>query len=135
MPRKLTNRNLELQAEIFGRYLLKKSPNKAAKALYIKAILNNAGLLDNKDQKLLKFVERHPRSIGLVDSGLPFLKPHSEVRRRLYIMFAILEASPQYYNHFLPRERSPFYGIFVLYAGARAILKAGFGILLVRLVA
>ncbi len=45
--------------------------------------------------------------VGLLDAGLAVADPHSELRRRLYLMFAILESSPEYHELFLPPRPRP----------------------------
>lgn len=123
---------LEQEALIFSRYLIGREPNEQAVRLYIAAF--GAGRPDNTDKKLLNFMSKHPRSIGFIDGGLVFHNPDSEARRRIYVMLAILEASPEHYDLFLPKERSPIYIAVVFYSGFRAIIKAALGIALVKVI-
>src|SRR6266567_3076942 len=101
---------LEKEARMFTRYLIHRDANSQAIQLYKVAMSNSKP--DTTDKKLLNFMVLHPGSIGFIDAGLVFHNASSEARRRLYVMLAILEASAEYYDLFLPRKRSPFY-IFV----------------------
>jgi hypothetical protein len=121
------------EARLFTRYLIHRDANPQAIRLYEAAMSDSK--LDNTDKKLLNFMVSHPGSIGFVDAGLVFHNSTSEARRRLYVMFAIIEASPEYYDFFLPKKRSPFYILVIVYSGIRAIIKAGLGLLLVKAIA
>lgn len=125
----------EHEAEIFGRYLLGLSPNHTVKKLYNHAIQATSPTITASDKKLLTFVLKNNRSIGLVDSGLAFLNPGSELRRRLFILFAILESDPEYADHFLTRKCNPIYLIIVVLSGVRAVIKTILGSLLIKIIA
>lgn len=124
---------LEKEARLFTRYLIGKDADSQSIQLYKTAIDNSKP--DKADKKLLDFMVSHPGSIGFIDAGLIFHNSSSEARRRLYVMFAILEASSEYYDSFLPEKRGPFYIFAIFYYGARAVIKAGLGLVLVKVIA
>jgi hypothetical protein len=119
-----------VQANLFTRYLVKRDADGITHQLYRNAA--KRGTLDKNDARLLDFVVRHHWAVGLVDAGLIFYKPESEVRRRLYMMLAILEANPSYADKFLPRKRNPLYLLVLGLIGCRAIFRIAVGSLLVR---
>jgi hypothetical protein len=123
---------LEKEARIFTHYLIGRNANAQAIQLYKDAMNNSKP--DEADRKLVDFMTAHPASIGFIDAGLVFHNASSEARRRLYVMFAILEANSEYYDLFLPKKRSPWYVFVIGYSGLRAVLKAGLGLLLVKVV-
>ncbi len=41
-------------------------------------------------------------AMGAIDAGLALVKPSSTIRKRIFIMLSILEASPHHTGHFLP---------------------------------
>jgi hypothetical protein len=124
---------LEEQARIFTRYLIRRDVTSQAIQLYKSAVSDSK--LNEVDKKLLSFMTAHPRSIGFIDAGLVFHNASSEARRRLYVMLAILEASIDNHDLFLPKNRSPLYVLVVFYSGTRAMIKTAVGLLLVRAVA
>lgn len=124
---------LEQEARTFTHYLIHRDANTPAIQLYKDAMSTSQP--DSSDQKLLNVMVSHPRFIGLIDAGLVFHNDASEARRRLYVMLAILEANPEYYDFFLTKKRSPWYVLAVGYCGARAIIKAGLGLILVKVIA
>jgi hypothetical protein len=124
---------LEQEARLFTRYLIHRDVDPQAIRLYRAAMADSKP--DKADKKLLDFMVSHPWSIGLIDAGLVFHNSASEARRRLYVMFAILEASPEYYDLFLPAKRSSLYIFVIFYASIRAVIKAAVGLLLVKAIA
>ena len=123
------------QARVFGRYILGRQPSAQVIALYKAAMAANQGSQERREQKIVMFAQEHPWSIGLLDSGLALTEPHAELRRRLYVMFSILESMPQYHDYFLPKKRSPWFSVAIVGAGIRGVCKAALGVLLVRVVA
>jgi hypothetical protein len=123
---------LQNQAQIFGRYLVGTQPDKRAVDLYVKAMTGTNA--KGADATLLQYLQKHPRSVGLIDGGLALVSPQSEVRRRLYIMFAILEASPAYVDKFLPQDRSKLYALHIIGVGIRAAFRGVIGMIIVKIV-
>ena len=117
--------NFKQEAEIFGKYLLNgKIPDAKSISLYVDAMNMKPVSAIGKDEKILKFILRNPRFIGMIDGALAFSKRKSIVRRKILFMSAILETRPEYAQLFLQKERSWFYNIYIFWVGFRAILKA-----------
>jgi hypothetical protein len=123
---------LEREAQVFGRHFIREQPTLQVIELYVRAMKHASSTPDKTERKLLNLMVHRPWTIGLVDSGLAVTNAQSEVRRRLYVMFAILESVPEYADKFLPKKRSPLYALFVLYACARSVVQAVIGIVLVK---
>ena len=112
------------EAETFGRYLLDgKIPNEKSISLYIEAMHIRPAAAIGRDKKILAFILKNPRCIGMIDSALAFSKKKSIVRRKLLFMTAILETQPEYAELFLPQERKWSYNLFIFWVGCRAVLK------------
>lgn len=127
----MTSGDVEYEALIFGKYLLKKTPNTKAIKLYVDAI-ENINDVTMHSVKSIQFVCEHPKLLRLVDSGLAIIEPESELRRRLYMMFSILESSSEYHTYFLPRKRSSFYVLVIGITGISAVVRAVVGVIIVR---
>lgn len=113
------------EAEVFGRYLLGgKSPNAKSISLYIEAMTLRPASAIGRDEKILRFVLKNPRVIGMIDGALAFSKKKSIVRRKILFMSAILETQPEYAELFLPQERGWFYNVYIFWVGFRAVMKA-----------
>jgi hypothetical protein len=123
----------EQEADLFGRYILKRLPSDSSKQLYMKAITTSV-LESDKDKKLILFIHGNPWSLGLIDSGLAFIMPYSEIRKRIYIMFSILECNPEYADNFLSKKRNPFYILVILFSGVRGVLKGLLGSMIIKII-
>lgn len=124
--------DLGLQAQVFSNYLIKDAPCPKAVELYIKRLQKEETTITARDTRLLKLCLKHPLLVGYIDAGLALIRPYSDVRRRIFIMFAILESMPEHSNHFLPHRRNPFYIIPVIGMGLRSILRSLGGIILIK---
>jgi len=79
-------------------------------------------------------MHKHPHLIGSIDAALCIADQNSEVRRRIYVMFSILEATPEFADAFLPKAHSGWYIFAVGYYGVRAVCKTIFGLVIVKVV-
>ncbi len=100
---------LTREAIAFTRYLISEDVDAQSIELYSKAQQKlNITLSENEDQRL-NFMLNHAFIIGMIDGALALQSPQSGIRKKIYIMLAILESDPNYAKHFLPQEqRSPF---------------------------
>lgn len=129
------NAALSQEAEALGRYLLGKPPGEKAVALYVAANEKKPIRLSPREEKVFRFLVKHRWSAGLIDSALGFSKAaQGGIRRKILYMSAILETQPEYAELFLPKERSWFYNLFIFWVGARAVLKAMAGKVLLLLI-
>jgi hypothetical protein len=75
---------------------------------------------------------KHPFLLPYLDAHDAFFRPNSELRQRLYLMFSILEASPDFADSFLPRKHSTWYIITIGAYGLRGIYRLIVGTVLVK---
>jgi hypothetical protein len=92
---------LETESLAISQYLLAVRPGRDLVQRYRDA---NAELCPEQpawqDRAMLDFVRRHPRSLPLFDAASGVLRPHSLLRRKILVMMAILETTPQFAAHF-----------------------------------
>lgn len=129
--------DLRREAVWLARYLIDAKPSDALVERYIRA---NAKVLTEpptvRDVAVLAFVHRHPWSLGLLDAGTAFTRGAPLLRRKLVVMMAILEATPEHIDETAPVTDS---GIPLLVwrlgrAGAKAAAKLVLGTALAALV-
>lgn len=99
---------LEVEARLFGRCLVGRVPSQALIDRYCAA--NRELVSDSavaRDAALLRFVRRHPWSLSLLDAACALLRPEGALRTKMLIMTAVLEASTECAEDFLPRETGP----------------------------
>jgi hypothetical protein len=122
------------EAESFGAYLTGRTLAALFIDRYVVAIAVRGIEADRRDQRLLRFMRRHPWSIGFIDGGLALRRPGSAVRDRLLVMSAIIEATPDYAPDFLPTGRSPLYAVYIAFVGLRAGVRGIIGSVLISVV-
>ena len=94
--------NLSTEARIVSNYLLNQNPSKREIALYIDAVKKTSITLNKKETRIWSFIMKHPLFIGCIDGALALTDSSNQVRKKIFIMLAVLEASPNYCHLFLP---------------------------------
>ena len=59
--------------------------------------------LTEREQRLFSLAMEHPVLLGPIDGALALVNPTSAIRRKIFMMLAILEASPWHCDAFLDR--------------------------------
>jgi hypothetical protein len=78
---------------------------------------------------LIAFALVHPWALGCLDAASGVLGPEGRLRGKLLLMAAILEASPEFADEFLPRSTSvPGLVLRIGVHGMRAVLEVALGI-------
>lgn len=123
--------NLENQARIITRHLIRKIPTQQATYLYRDAI-DTLNLPATQNETVLwKFALRHPWSLGLIDAGLASSNRHNNIRKRILIMVAVLETQIEYYSYFLPKEYPRWRVIIVPFILLKTLFKSIAGKILI----
>jgi hypothetical protein len=125
--------NARLEAERFGRYLAGRPIEPHLVDRYVAAMEQLRPTIGARDRRRIRLALAHPRLIGFVDGGLALRDPHSVLRWKLVAMSAILEATPDYADAYLPRHRLPRYAVYAAFVGLRAAVRSAIGIVLVSL--
>lgn len=98
---------LAAECRLFTRYLLGAEPRVGLVERYAAAhrhLLPDAGEPPCRE---LGFVRRHPRSLPFLDAALGLGRTQSLLRRKIYLMAAILETSPDHAGFFLEPPATP----------------------------
>ena len=120
------------EAKILSKYLVGKECSEEIIQRYQEAANKlNAGLNDT-EQKTWNKMLSSSFYLKLIDSGLAISNPQSALRKRIFIMLAILEASPDFTASFLPQEKSIFYLIPLGFKAGLSALYLAFGTLTVK---
>jgi hypothetical protein len=120
------------EAKIFCRYLLNKKADEHAISLYCEAIQKTNIQLTEKDQRILRFILNVPFCIGFIDAAQALSYKDSPVRKRLFVMLAVLETIPEYYSCFASKQRSLWFLFVIAAHGFRAVYRYCFGIVLIK---
>jgi hypothetical protein len=120
---------LTRQAQVFTRYLIGEEADELSIRLYIQAHKKLPITLSAKEEKRLNFLIGNPTFIGMADGALALTNQESGIRKKLYVLFSILESSPAFAKHFLPKtNNTPILSI--IGSGIRALWNALTGMIL-----
>jgi hypothetical protein len=108
MTARTTDAGLETEAKIFAQYLVGRQPAPEHIARYIAADRQWSNECHGSDDRECTFLLHHPWAAGPLDTASALLRPDSRFRAKMLRMAAILEASPQFADRFLPECRSRF---------------------------
>jgi len=101
-------RKQEIEARVFSRCLVGRIPPQELVDRYCEA---NRVLIPEpvgaRDAALVGFIRKHPWSTPFLDAACGLLRPNGLLRSRMLIMAAVLEASPEFAEEFLPRTTHP----------------------------
>lgn len=123
---------LDAEAALFARYLVGRAPDAEVVRRYRDACRT---LWPEPpapgDAARLAFVRRHPWSVGALDAAAALLDPAGLLRSRVLVTAAILEATTEHADDFLPRTFSlPVLFVRLASSGTAAVLAALLGVLL-----
>jgi NADH dehydrogenase len=117
---------LAVDSCILARYLLDVELPRELQYRYAAACLK---LLGDQADVEWRFVQRHTWALPFIDAGAGLLRPSSGVRQRVFLMAAILEATPLYADFFLaPRPRVTHLLLAMILQGMRYVVKVIVGI-------
>jgi hypothetical protein len=138
----IDEKSLLAEADRIGKYLVGQAPTPRMKELYVRAhepmpsADREIGVpgkalqirLNPCEQALWRPALRSALIMGLVDGGLALIEPASPIRKKIFVMLAILEASPEHCREFLPRPYGPTgfvaLGVRMVWAGIKGALGA-----------
>jgi hypothetical protein len=117
------------EAEVLSRYLIGEAPPQAQIDLYTRAIDR---LEITQPEGTFAAAIKHPRLLPYLDAHDALFHSSSQLRQKLYLMFAILETSPELADYFLPQNHSFLYLAVIGYNGVTAVGRLLIGTILVK---
>ena len=123
------------ECRLFAVYLAGRQPSEEIVARYA-AGWSRVRPQGRSGSAALRAVERRPALLPFLDAACALRRGDDPLRRKLLLLTAILETSPEFANDFLPRHRPlPALLAELLWNGARAVAKTTIGLLLLPFVA
>jgi hypothetical protein len=86
------------ESALIGRYLLGVAPSPELAKRYAAA---HQFLELDPEEPELRFLHRNPRLLPFLDAAAGLLRPCSTLRKKVFLMAAILEATPEHVDFFL----------------------------------
>ena len=93
----------------YTNYLLGKNADEQSLSLFERAIKQEATILNEEEERLLRFILNNSWTVTLLDAAFGMFLPKHKLRKRMIISFAILETNPLYFDFFHPKQFSFFY--------------------------
>jgi hypothetical protein len=118
------------EATVFSRYITGKEASEQCLQLYVQVQQKLAIPITPRERKKLNFILRFPFFMGWIDGALAIVNPEHPIRKKLYVMFSVLESIPDFHSSFLPQQRGGGYIISILWTGTRANFNTLFGFIL-----
>ena len=121
------------EAARLGRYLVGRAPSPLLAARYARAVALLGADIAPDEARAWRLTSRLPLALRVVDGGLALAKPNGSIRRRLHLMLAVLEASPEHCDAFLDDASGLGDRLVVLGAALRGGLAGALGLVVVLL--
>ena len=115
------------EAYILSFYLTNRQPTPEVLLLYDQALKKLPIEFNSRQIRLWEFCIKHAWALKFVDAALGLTDQYHPIRKRIFIMLAILETQTTYNDCFLPAERSFLYIFYILFRLIKAILKTLIG--------
>jgi hypothetical protein len=128
----VTKQQHYFEADQIALYIVGKHAGDRERALYSRAMTRLDPRLTEAESDLWASMIRSRRRMAWADAGLSLIRPSSVLRWKLLVMVAVLETSPNFADHFLPRRCPPFRAIRVAAAAIRGAFRGAAGLILVK---
>ncbi|MBL7882752.1 MAG: hypothetical protein JNL69_01685 [Bacteroidia bacterium] len=115
-------------------YLLSMNAQQKEQEVYASAMEKLSISFSAYEQALWKSMMSSTFKMACIDAGLALTDSTNNVRRKLFTMLAILEASPNYTACFLSKEYSKWYFLKLIFVGMRSICRAMIGLLIIKII-
>lgn len=126
------NNNQNSEALVFGQYLIGQSINDTTIERYNRAVKKLDYHADEWEQEVVEKVIAKPNLIPYYDAAMALRHRNALLRKKVFVMLAILETRPEYANYFLSKEYPKTYIINVIGIGIRSVYRAIIGLIIYR---
>jgi hypothetical protein len=113
-------------------YLVGKPCTQAIKEAFADAVIKLDITFTPNQEKLYRSMLRSKFTLRAVDGGLLFINRDSVLRKRIFVMLCLLEASKDYTEYFLPQKRNWLHFFYIGIITSWAFFTALLGILIIK---
>jgi len=121
-----------IEAQVFGQYLIGQSINEATIERYNIAIVKLDYQAEEWEKAVVARAVRKPSLIPYYDASMALRHRNALLRKKVFVMLAILETRPEYAELFLSKEYPKSYFLNVIGIGVRSVYRAVVGLLIYR---
>ena len=126
------NTKQNIEAQVFGQYLIGQSINDATSERYNIAIAKLDYQAEEWEKEIVAKAVRKPNLIPYYDAAMALRHRNALLRKKIFVMLAILETRPEYAELFLSKEYPKSYFLNVIGIGVRSVYRAIIGLLIYR---
>ena len=122
-----------IEAQVYGQYLIGQAINNATIGRYHIALSKLDYQAQDWEHKVVEVAVRKPYLIPYFDAAMALRHRNALLRKKIFVMLAILETRPEYADFFLNRKYSKYYFLKILGIGFRAMYRAAIGLVIYRM--
>lgn len=123
---------IQNEALILGRYLVHSNISIELQERYEQA-LKFSPIFEDKSTHFFEKALKNKWLIPYFDAGFALTNPNCMFRKKIFLMLALLEATPDYCSHFIQKKATIFDYLTFILVGIRSVFRAVFGLLLLKI--
>lgn len=120
------------EAQVFGQYIIGQNINKATEERYYNAVEKLDYQAAEWEVDIVNKVLQKPVLIPFYDAAMALRHRNALLRKRIFVMLAILETRPEYADLFLSKKYPKTYILNVVGIGIRSVFRAMIGLIIYR---
>ncbi len=108
---------LREEAIAIAKYLTGREPEEFIIDRYISGVHTKfSNMAETNDRAIESFIQKYPSALSCIDAASAILYPRRLLRKKILLMVAILETTPEYCGYFFPTRFSKSLFIFKTFA-------------------
>ncbi len=120
--------DLQKEAALLGKYLTGKEISLKLQQRYVEGVNKLAYKGNEDEEKIMLEIISKPWKIKLLDSATAILARKHLFRKKILLMFSIIETTPEYYNLFYPNSTRAKQILNIIKAGFSGVISTILGL-------
>jgi hypothetical protein len=125
--------DIVIEAQIFAKYITGKPGNIIIYQHYANGVSMLKLAFNTREERMMGTLRKRPFLLPLCDAGLAILSPQCTLRKRLLLMFALIETDKNFTTDFISITNNSFPFTRLLIRGCAGVLKAITGVIFILL--
>lgn len=119
------------EASLFTKYIVGKPSDHFINEQYISGINTLNLAFTGREENMMRMLKKRPFLLPFCDAGLAILSPHCTLRKRILLIFALVETDKNFTTDFINTNDTSFPIIRFVLRGCIGVFKAIFGIIII----
>ena len=125
--------DLKFEAQALTQYLIGENPSEKVIELYTSALNTLNFHFNGNEQRIWDKMMKNSFLLRIIDSGMGAISKNNPIRKRIFLMLAILEAQTQYCDAFFQKKRTKAYFLSFVFNGFISVFYMLVGICYLKL--